>query len=93
MIQRRQPHPIGTFLRCSGCAREPAHIISRGRPYGQPCDPRNPVTGDRHHIECARCGRATARTETLAPAITEWGANYAQQQLPFRVGASRRRAA
>jgi len=93
MIERQQRHPPGHFLRCASCAREPAHIVSRGRPAGQDTDPRNPIRGERHHIECARCGRSTARHPDLAAATVEWGANYAQQALPLRVVARRRVAA
>lgn len=83
MIQRHRTHPAGTFLACSGCGREPMHIISAGVTTSTQSDPRCPSIGSRHHIECPRCNRRTAAAATLAEAETAWG-EHAQLSLPLR---------
>jgi Fe2+ or Zn2+ uptake regulation protein len=93
MMQRHHPHPPGTFLRCSCCMREPHHIVSHGPGRSHATNPTAPHVGERHHLECARCGRVTSRHATLVEAEAEWGIAYAQQQLPLRVVPTRRQAA
>ena len=93
MIQRHQPHPIGTFAACSGCRREPRHVEVRGRSNAEPLDFRTGASATRHALECAPCGRSTARHPTLDAAIGEWGAAFAQGALPLRVVPRRRAVA
>lgn len=88
MIQRHQPHPPGTFASCVGCRREPKHIIVLGGSSTEPLQ--FGLSPERHAIECARCRRSTARYTSLAMAIDEWGAAYAQAPLQLRVVATRR---
>lgn len=96
MIQRHQPHPPGTFAACVGCRREPKHIVSAGSSNREPILSGGP--SERHALECARCGRSTARYATLTAAIDEWGAVYSQAPLPLptrvvRIAHPRKRAA
>jgi hypothetical protein len=93
MIQRQQSHPAGTFAACSSCKREPRHFIAAGSCSREPIDVRAGGPGERHTLECSRCGRTTARHASLPAAINEWGAAYAQGALELRAVSSRRRVA
>lgn len=93
MIQRHQPHPTGTFAPCSGCRREPRHIVTAGRSEHERVSIPRAELGDRHALECCLCGRSTARHHDIATAVGEWGEAYAQDSLPLRVVAHRKRAA
>lgn len=88
MIQHHQPHPAGTFAICSGCAREPLHIVIDGTTTREPCrtiaDITSGIASQRHQLECPRCNRVTGRKPTLAECITDWGHNYTQGELPLR---------
>jgi hypothetical protein len=83
MIQAEVRHAAGTFALCSGCNREPHHVIVKGRSANEAVDIRNPAPSERHQLECCRCGRVTAKHPTLAEAVDEWGAAYAQGELVF----------
>lgn len=90
MIQRHQPHPPGTFAPCSGCRREPKHIVIAGRSRGETTLNRSTDTGDRHALECCRCGRSTARHPHLDNAKGEWAAAFAHKRLPVAMVPQRR---
>lgn len=91
MIQHQQAHDPGTFAVCSGCKREPVHIVSRGVAMGEAVDFRDPnCTATRHFLECCRCGRSTARHPNLDDAVAEWGQKFAQAELKLRVVGKRR---
>lgn len=87
MMQRVQRHPPGTFLRCSGCGKEPVHVTVAGTHSSEPV---RTTGGMRHVIECCPCGRRTARHDTLDLAVKAWGTNHAQAALPLRIVATRK---
>ena len=91
MIQRHIPHAPGTFASCSTCRREPKHIATLGRARDEIITIAQ--LGERHTLECAICGRSTARHATLDAATAEWGAAHAQGALPLRIVPQRRRSA
>lgn len=93
MIQRQIPHAPGTFAACRGCRREPSHIAFAGFSAAEAAAASaTTLATSRHALECARCGRSTARHVSLDDAIAEWGAAYAQASLPLRIVPARRRA-
>lgn len=79
MRQIEQKHPPGTFPLCNGCKREPLHVVTLGRHR----DEGSAVMreGQRHSLECPRCGTSTLRHPTLELAHEEWGTRFAQLEL------------
>ena len=78
------------FRACDGCGRQPLHIEIRGRTALEAAArPTTPC--QRHQLECAACGRRTARYASLALAEQEWGVKYAV--LPLALPMRGRRAA
>lgn len=86
MIERAVTHPAGRFTRCRQCGTEPRHIRTHGRSSKEPVQ--FIAVAARHSLDC-RCGARTGKHDSLAAAETEWGADYAQLNLPLR--AARRR--
>lgn len=81
MIHIERKHTPGRFLCCSGCGREPRHVVGRGSLRGEPMRPGQRT--ERHQLECHPCGRSTGWMETLQHAEVEWGTRYAQLALPL----------
>lgn len=89
MRQQHVTHLAGTFPACSGCQREPMHIATYGR-SNREANTRATLDGERHHLECNRCGRKTAMHPSVDAAIADWTSAYA---LPATRERTARRAA
>ena len=89
MMQRVIKHPAGAFDACVGCRAEPAHIATKGT-HGT--EPVRFAPCDRHMLECCRCGRRTAKHDTLEQARAEWAAQHAAR-LPRAIAARPRAVA
>lgn len=91
-MQRHVTHPVGTFLTCYECKREPRHITFEGRTNreaGQPGALLLQISLVRHRLSCG-CGRSTGLAPTLEAAVSDWGKRYSQIQLDLATPAPTR---
>lgn len=80
MREQQIRHPAGTFSQCF-CGCEPEHILVLGSSASEQLGRKRPLyINERHKLHC-RCGRTTAKHDSLQDAVADWGPILSQIPL------------